>query len=119
VRRQGRALALEHLQRRLDAAVEEPLATAEEDRGDAERELVELAGGDRLADGRGPARDVDLAVRRLPGHPERVGEAGRDEVERRPARHLDRRSLVVGEHEHRRVVRRLLAPPAPPRSQVT
>ena len=56
-------------------------------------------------------RDVPVAGR-LCGQPQRLLGAAGDEVERRPALHLDRIALVVGEHEDRRVVRRVLAPPA-------
>src|SRR5205809_6970950 len=41
-------------------------------------------------------------------------EAAGDEVEGRPAFHLDRLVSVMGEHKHRRVVRRLGTPPAAP-----
>src|SRR5215203_5713043 len=41
-------------------------------------------------------------------------EAAGDEVEGRPAFHLDRLVSVTGEHKHRRVVRRLGTPPAAP-----
>src|ERR671916_413405 len=45
--------------------------------------------------------------------PERLEAAGY-EVEDRPAIHLDRLASVMGEHKHRRVVRRLGTPPAAP-----
>src|SRR5215210_3132894 len=99
---------------RLDA-VEDPLAGAEQDRRDVQRELVDDPGNEGLAHSRGAARDVYTA---LPGRLARLCVSGvetaGDEVEGRPAFHLDRRVSVMGEHKHRRVVRRLGAPPAAP-----
>jgi hypothetical protein len=95
--------------------VEQPLAVPEEHRGDVERQLVDDPGRERLAHGRGAARDVDAAIaggRRglLEGHVEAVG----DEVERRAALQLDRVVGVVGHDEDGGVVGRLVAPPAAP-----
>src|SRR5947208_7055214 len=99
---------------RLDA-VEDPLAGAKQDRRDVERELVDDAGTEGLAHSRGATRDVYAA---LPGRLARLCvsgfEAAGDEVEGRPAFHLDRLVSVMGEHKHRRVVRRLGTPPAAP-----
>src|SRR5688572_20883870 len=99
---------------RLDA-VEDPLTGAEQDRRDVQRELVDDAGNEGLAHGRGAARDVYAA---LPGRLARLCvsgvEAVGDEVEGGPAFHLDRLVGVMGEHKYRRVVRRLGAPPAAP-----
>ena len=96
-------------------AVEDPFAGPEQDRGDVERELVDDAGDERLPNGGGAARDVLAVVagrltRLCVGGVEAVG----DEVEGRPALHLDRLAGVMGEHEHRRVVGRLGPPPAAP-----
>src|SRR3954466_10688816 len=75
---------------RLDA-VEDPLAGAKQDRRDVERELVDDAGNEGLAHSRGAARDVYAA---LAGRFTRLCvssvEAAGDEVEGRPAFHLDR-----------------------------
>src|SRR5881398_1452321 len=99
---------------RLDA-VEDPLAGAEQDRRDVERELVDHPGNEGLAHSRGATRDVYAAV---PGGLARLCvsgvEAAGDEVESRPAFHLDRLVSVMGEHKHRRVIRRLGTPPAAP-----
>src|SRR2546423_7677690 len=99
---------------RLDA-VEDPLAGAEQDRRDVKRELVDDPGNEGLAHSRGAARDVYAA---LPGRLARLCvsgvEAAGDEVEGRPAFHLDRLVSVMGEHKDRRVVRRLGTPPAAP-----
>src|SRR4051812_21926774 len=99
---------------RLDS-VEDPLAGAEQDRRDVERELVDDPCDESLAHGRGATRDVYAA---LAGRLTRLCvsgvEAVGDEVEGGPAFHLDRLVGVMGEHKHRRVVRRLGAPPAAP-----
>src|SRR4051794_23027890 len=99
---------------RLDT-VEDPLAGAEQDGRDVERQLVDDRCNEGLAHGRGATGDVYAA---LAGRLTRLCvsgvEAVGDEVERGPAFHLDRLVGVVGEHEHRRVVRRLGAPPTAP-----
>src|SRR4051812_20324262 len=99
---------------RLDA-VEDPLAGAEQDRHDVEREFVDDPGDEGLAHSGGAARDV-YAV--LAGRLTRLGvcgvEAGGYEVEDRPALHLDRLASVMAEDEDGCVVRRLGAPPAAP-----
>src|SRR3954469_4484945 len=99
---------------RLDAVVD-PLAGAEQDRRDVQRELVDDPGNEGLAHSRGAARDVYAA---LPGPLARLCvsgvEAAGDEVEGRPTFHLDRLVSVMGEHKDRRVVRRLGTPPAAP-----
>src|SRR3954465_12253210 len=99
---------------RLDA-VEDPLAGAKQDRRDIERELVDDVGNEGLAHSRGAARDVYAA---LAGRLTRLCvssvEAAGDEVKGRAAFHLDRLAGVMGEHKHRRVVRRLGTPPAAP-----
>src|SRR3954451_18119353 len=99
---------------RLDA-VEDALAGAEQDRRDVERELVDDSGDEGLAHRRGATRDVYAA---LSGRLTRLCvsgvEAAGDEVEGCTAFHLDGLVSVMGEHEHRRVVRRLGAPPAAP-----
>src|SRR4029453_17905922 len=99
---------------RLDA-VEDPLAGAEQDRRDVERELVDDPGNEGLAHSRGATRYVYAApagrlTRLCVSGVEAVG----DEVECRPAFHLDRLVSVMGEYKHRRVVRRLGTPPARP-----
>src|SRR2546421_12816577 len=100
---------------RLDA-VEDPLARAEQDRRDVERELVDDPGNEGLAHSRGATRDVYAA---LAGRLTRLCvsgvEAVGDEVEGRPAFHLDRLVSLMGEHNHRRAVTRLGTPPRAPR----
>ena len=68
-----------------------------------------------LPHGRAAARDVDAVLaggltRLCVGGVEAVG----DEVEGRPALHLDRLVGMMGEHEYRRVVGRIGPPPAAP-----
>src|SRR3954451_19009432 len=96
-------------------AVEDPLAGAKQDRRNGERELVDDAGNEGLAHSRGAARDVYAA---LAGRFTRLCVSGvevvDDEVEGRPAFHLDRLVSVMGEHKDRRVVRRVGTPPAAP-----
>src|SRR5262245_40619783 len=59
--------------------------------------------------------DADvLAVRGCAGCLEALRGRGVDEVERRAARHLERRADVVRQDEDRGVERRLVAPPALP-----
>src|ERR1700704_5539445 len=97
---------------RLDA-VEDPLAGAEQDRRDVERELVDDPRNEGLAHSRGATRDVYAA---LAGRLTRLCvsgvEAVGDEVEGRPAFHLDRLVSVMGEDKHPGVGRGVGAPPA-------
>src|SRR5262249_31567158 len=99
---------------RLDA-VEDPLAGAEQNRRDVERELVDDPGNEGLAHSRGATRDVYAT---LAGSLTRLCvsgiEAVGDEVEGGPAFHLDRLVSVMREDKHRRVVRRLGTPPTAP-----
>src|SRR5262249_58566251 len=86
-----------------------------QDGDEVEAELVDPACRKRLAHGRRAAGDVDSAITcGLRGARERGVEAVADEIERRSARELDRLVLVVREDEDRRVVWRLVAPPAAP-----
>ena len=68
-----------------------------------------------LLDRRRTATEADVGT---VGRRERLVERGLDavgdEVERGAALHLDRRARVVGEHEHRMVVRGIVAPPPVP-----
>src|SRR3954467_255047 len=88
---------LDGLEREGSDAVEDALAGPEQDWGDVERELVDDPGNERLPNGGGAARDVHAVVAgRLAclcvGGVEAVG----DEVEGRPALHLDRLAGGVG-----------------------
>src|SRR4029079_12297540 len=96
-------------------AVEDPLAGAEQDRRDVQRELVDYSGNEGLAHGRGATRDVHAA---LAGRLTRLCvcgvEALSDEVENGPAFHLHRLWSVWRENKHRRVLGRSGPPPAAP-----
>jgi hypothetical protein len=96
-------------------ALEQPLARAEHQRSDVQPQLVDQPGGQVLVDRGRAAGDRDI---RVPGrHPGAVQCGHRpvgDEREGRTALHGQRLARVVGQDEHRRVVGRLLAPPASP-----
>jgi hypothetical protein len=78
--------------------------------------LVEQPGREVLLHGAGAAGDRDILVaRRRARLLERGLDPVREEVERRAAVHLQRLARIVGQHEDRGVVRRILAPPAAPR----
>jgi hypothetical protein len=77
--------------------------------------VVDQVGRKKLMDGRRASTDADVpAASSLLGKLQRFARGGIDEMERRPARHLDRGPLVMGEHVHRSVKRRVIAPPALP-----
>src|SRR5581483_834796 len=115
IARASRVYDLHRLEAGIGDAVEEPLTGAEQDGDEIEDELVDHAGRERLAHGRRAAGDVDSTITGgFRGARERGVEAVADEVERRPARELDRLAFVVREDEDRSVVRRLVAPPAAP-----
>src|SRR5579863_1846987 len=90
-------------------------ASAEQNRDHNDVHVVDEATGQEGADGRGPATDADvLAIRSLAGGLERIGWRRVQEVERRPALHLDRRTWVVREDEDRRMKRGVGTPPTHP-----
>src|SRR5438046_2664088 len=91
VRRERRVDDLDRLEAGNGDAVEEPLTGAEQDGDDVEDELVYHPCRERLAHRRRAAGDVHSAITRgLRGARERGVEAVADEIERRPARQLDR-----------------------------
>src|SRR5437660_1617371 len=57
---------------------------------------------------------VTEPARGLPGATQRFLNSAGDEMKDGPAFHRDRFARVVGQHEHRHVIRRVLAPPAAP-----
>src|SRR5690606_14074927 len=92
-------------------AVEQAHAGAEYHRGEGDRELVDQAGVQVLEDRRPTAGDSYVpAVGDLMRPDERRLDAVVDEVERRSARPVPWFPLLVGQHEDRRVERRLLGP---------
>jgi hypothetical protein len=95
--------------------VEQPLTAAEKGGHDRQVQLIDQAGPEVLLDRGGPASEPDVvAVGGLERSLERRIDAVVDEVERGSALHRDGRTGVVGEHEHRVVEGRVVAPPAGP-----
>src|SRR6476619_3744164 len=95
--------------------VPEAYASAEQNRHDHDVHVVDEPGGKEVAHHGGASADPYIsAVGGLAGSLERLGGRSVDEVERRPALHLDRRARVVGQDEGRRVERRVGTPPALP-----
>src|SRR5437879_1195626 len=91
VRRQWRVENLERLKAGVRYAFEEGLTGTQEHRDEVENDLVDHACCECLTHGGGAAGDVDATLARsLRRAGERGVEALGDEVERRPARHLDR-----------------------------
>src|SRR5689334_4813432 len=91
------------------------LAGAEQPRRDRHMQLIDEPRREVLADRRHAAADLHI----LPlggglGSFHRLVDPTCDEVEDRAALHLDWRSVVMRQHEHRSVVRRSLPPPATP-----
>src|SRR6058998_552938 len=102
-------------QRRQVDPRKERLTTAEQDRRDRDMHLVDEARLEILAHRGRPAADLDIEpVRGLPGATERFLNSAGDEMKDGPAFHRDRFARVVRQHEHRHVIRRVLAPPAVP-----
>src|SRR5437763_14684860 len=102
-------------QRRQVDPRKERLTTAEQDRRDRDMHLVDEPRLEILAHRGRPAADLDIApARGLPGATERFLNSAGDEMKDGPAFHRDRCARVVRQHEHRHVIRRGFAPPAPP-----
>src|SRR6185437_1339535 len=82
---------------------------------DDEMHFVNQAGAQKLPKGRYAAAETDIAAARCCGGLLQSGvNAPGDKAKLRAARHGQRRPWVMREHEHGRVIRRLIAPPAPP-----
>src|SRR6185437_5201431 len=96
-------------------AAEQRLAGPEDDRRDRDVHLVDQPRLQVLADGADAAADADvLAACGLTRLAQRRLDAIGHEVKRRAALHGERPARVVREYEHRRVVGRVVAPPAAP-----
>src|SRR4051795_12409616 len=96
-------------------AVPEADTAAEEDRDLHHVHRVDEVGGEELADDAWATADAHVEVAGCgAGEVERFLRVGVDEVEYGATLHLDRRTRVVSEHEHRRVERRVRPPPAAP-----
>src|SRR5215469_11090111 len=94
-------------------AVPEPDTAAEHDRDLYQVHVVDQPFGEEVAYHGGPAAETHvLASGRLAGPVKRLGGWGVQEVERGAALHLDRWPRPVGEHEDRRMERRVGAPHA-------
>src|SRR5690349_7035504 len=95
--------------------VPQAFPASENDGHDRYVHMVDQVGGKKLADCRGSSADANIqAVGSLPGDRQGLGGAGVDEMEGRPACHLDRGPGMMREDEHRSVKRRVIAPPAFP-----
>src|SRR5881628_1779517 len=102
-------------QRRQVDPRKERLTTAEQDRRDRDVHFVDEARLEILAHRGRPAADLDIEPAcGLPGATERFLNSAGDEMKDGPAFHRDRFARVVRQHEHRHVIRRVLAPPAAP-----
>src|SRR3989442_976937 len=102
-------------QRRQVHPRKERLTTAEQDRRDRDMHLVDEPRLEILAHRGRPAADLDIKpARGLPGATERFLNSAGDDMKDGPAFHRDRFARVVRQHEHRHVIRRVLAPPAAP-----
>src|SRR5213593_2238561 len=102
-------------QRRQVHPRKERLTTAEQDRRDRDMHLVDEPRLEILAHRGRPAADLDIEPDRgLPGATERFLDSAGDEMKDGATFHRDRFARVVREHEHRHVIRRVLAPPAAP-----
>src|SRR5262249_54047685 len=96
-------------------AVEERFPLAERDRRLGEVEFIDMAGLNILPYRLDAAADLDvLGAGRLARLLQRSLDTVGDEVEGRAAQHLDRRARIMGQDEGRRVIGRVVAPPALP-----
>src|SRR5476649_622764 len=96
-------------------AVQEMLAGTEQDGSHGEMQLVDQAGAQILPNRRQAATEADITAaccgaRLFEGGVNAFG----DEAKFRSSRHRDRRPRVMRQHEDRRVIWRLVAPPALP-----
>src|SRR5256712_4097401 len=102
-------------QRRQVDPRKERLTTAEQDRRDRDMHLVDEPRLEIRAHRGGASAVLDIEVARgCPGATRRFLNPAGDEMKDAPAFHRDRFARVVRQHEHRHVIRRVLAPPAAP-----
>src|SRR5580658_1205651 len=91
------------------------LPGAEQDRPDGQMQLVNQRGAQILTNGGYAAAEANVAAACCSAGLFQSGvNAAGDKPKLRASRHTERRPWIVGQHEHRRVKRGLLAPPAPP-----
>src|SRR3989442_11358857 len=102
-------------QRRQVDPRKERLTTAEQDWCDRDVHLIDEPRLEILAHRGRPAADLDIAFARgLPGAAQRFLNSAGDEMKDGPAFHRDRLARVVRQHKHRRMIGRILPPPAAP-----
>src|SRR5881396_4088073 len=95
--------------------VQEMLPGTEQDRSDGEVQLVDQGGAQILPNNGYAATEADVAATGRSGRLLQSGmNAFGDKAKLRTSRHPERRPRVMCQHEDRRVIRRLLAPPALP-----
>src|SRR2546428_536687 len=100
-------------QRRQVHPRKERLTSAEQDRRDRDVHFVDEARLEILAHRGRPAADLDIApARGLPGATERFLNSAGDEMIDGPAFHRDWLARVFRQHKHRRMIGRILPPPA-------
>src|SRR5260221_6671676 len=91
------------------------LPGTKQDRSDGEMQLVNQGGAQILANSGHAATEADVAAARCSGRLLQSGlNASGDKAKLRTSRHLKRRPWMMRQHEDGRVIRRLVAPPAPP-----
>src|SRR5512135_214642 len=93
----------------------EMLPATEQDGSDGEVQLVNQGRAQILPNGGYAAAEADVTAARCSGGLLQGGvNAFGDKAKLRASRHPERRPRVMREHEDRRVIRRLIAPPALP-----
>src|SRR6266576_778886 len=94
---------------------EERFSSANEDRSNRQVQVVDQPGAQKLPNRRDPAAQPNIAIARgLLGLLQRSLDAVGHEAKLGTARHTQRAARMMGQHEDGSVIRRLLAPPAPP-----
>lgn len=96
-------------------AAKERFPLAKRDWSNGEVNLIHVAGLNVLPHRLGTAADLNvLCACRFARPLQRIFDAVRDEMKRRSAQHLDRRSWIMRQYESRRMIRRIVTPPALP-----
>ena len=91
------------------------LSGSKQYRGNGKVHLIDEPGAKILSDGRDSAAEPDVfSVGRIGGSLQRHVDTIGYKMKGRAASHDDRFARMVGEHENRRVVRRVIAPPSLP-----
>src|ERR1700674_5856142 len=96
-------------------SIPDPLAPSENDGNDHDMQVIDKAGGQEFTDGPHSATDADVAAAsEFPRSRNRFVGRGVDEMKGCAAGHLNRRTRVVRQHDHRGMKRRIVSPPALP-----